>query len=105
MTDKVFIQKAGKVVAENMGDPDFCVEAFAHIMSLSRVQLHRRMRALFHQSSSEFIRSRRLNHAASLLRAKNDNISSVAKKVGFRNMSYFSKCFQKQFGFKPSEYC
>ena len=105
MTDKVFMQKVRKVVAENLTDPDFGVETFANLMSLSRVQLHRRMTALFHQSSSEFIRSQRINRAAALLRAQNDSVSAVAIKIGFSNMSYFSKCFQKQFGVKPSEYC
>ncbi|MBE0639665.1 MAG: hypothetical protein IH598_14195, partial [Bacteroidales bacterium] len=69
MTDKVFMEEARKIVAGNMGDPGFGVEAFARMMSLSRVQLHRRIRALFHQSPGGFIRSRRLSRAAELLKA------------------------------------
>ncbi len=32
------------------------------------------------------------------------NISEIAYETGFTSPSYFSKCFQKKFGYAPSEY-
>lgn len=46
----------------------------------------------------------RLKKAASLLLENQYRINEVSYMVGFNNPSYFSKCFQKQFGMKPGEY-
>jgi AraC-like DNA-binding protein len=73
-------------------------------MSMSRVQLHRKLTALVEQPASEFIRTIRLNKAASLLKKKSGNIAEIAYDVGFTNPSYFSECFRAQFGKLPSEY-
>ncbi|MBQ1696425.1 MAG: AraC family transcriptional regulator, partial [Bacteroidales bacterium] len=32
------------------------------------------------------------------------SISEISERTGFGSVSYFSKCFQKEFGCKPSEY-
>jgi len=60
--------------------------------------------ALTNHSPVELIRSIRLKRAATLLKQKYGNISEVAYVTGFNTPSYFSECFQKQFGLSPSEY-
>jgi DNA-binding response OmpR family regulator len=102
--DRQFLQKAKNIVEENMSDFDFNIENFAEKMCLSRVQLHRKLKALINQSASEFLRIIRLNHAAGLIRSKSGNITQITFEVGFNNLSYFSKCFKEQFGMLPSEY-
>jgi len=72
-------------------------------LTISRVQLHRKLSALVGQSAGDFIRTIRLNKAAQLLKKKSGTISEIAYDVGFSNPSYFSKCFRKQFGKLPSE--
>ena len=102
--DRQFLQKAKNIVEENMSDFDFNIENFAEKMCLSRVQLHRKLKALINRSASEFLRIIRLNHAAGLIRSKSGNITQITFEVGFNNLSYFSKCFKEQFGMLPSEY-
>jgi transcriptional regulator GlxA family with amidase domain len=46
----------------------------------------------------------RLDRAKSLLEQRAGNISEVAVRTGFRNMSYFAKCFKEKFGMNPSEF-
>ena len=43
-------------------------------------------------------------HDFELLRRKAGNISEIAFETGFTSPSYFSKCFQKQYGRLPSDY-
>ncbi len=102
--DKKFLQKAVGVVEEHLQEPEFSVEQFASDMALSRVQLHRKLRALINQSATEFIRTIRLNTAAVLLINKTANISEICYDVGFNNHAYFTSCFHKKFGMTPTEY-
>ena len=44
----------------------------------------------------------RINHAKELLRITNDTMSSIAEKVGYTDARYFSQCFEKVVGMKPS---
>ena len=67
-----FLQKALEVVNANISDTDFDSQAFASEMALSRVQLHRKIKALTNKTTSEFIRTIRLNKAAELLKQQSD---------------------------------
>ena len=46
----------------------------------------------------------RLKRAAQLLQENKYTVSEIGYMVGFTNPSYFTKCFQKQFGIRPSDY-
>ncbi|WP_165822093.1 7TM diverse intracellular signaling domain-containing protein [Hymenobacter edaphi] len=102
--DEVFLNRALGVVEERLADADFSVEQFADAMALSRVQLHRKLKALTDQSTSEFVRTVRLRRAAALLLAQAGNVAEIAEQVGFGNLSYFSKCFREQYRQTPSEF-
>jgi ligand-binding sensor domain-containing protein/signal transduction histidine kinase/DNA-binding response OmpR family regulator len=102
--DQRLLKKALTIIEENMGDSNFSVTEFASKIAMSRVQLHRKIRALTGQSTSEFIRVVRLNRAAQLLKQQHDNITQIAFLVGFNSSSYFSRSFIKHFGVPPSDY-
>jgi len=102
--DQKFLQKAVNVVEENIQEPEFSIEKFAGKMAISRMQLHRKLRALTDQSASKFIRAIRLNRAAQLLLLKSANVSEIALEVGFNSLSWFTRSFQEQFGMSPKEY-
>lgn len=102
--DEVFLTKAKNLVEENMNNFDFTVEQFQQLIGMSRMQLHRKLKALTNSSTSEFIRTIRLQRAAQILRTKGVNVSEAAYSAGFNNLSYFAKCFKEHFGMNPSEY-
>ena len=66
--------------------------------------LPRKIKGLANTTPNEMIQIIRLKKAASLLLENQYRINEVSYMVGFNNPSYFSKCFQKQFGMKPGEY-
>jgi DNA-binding response OmpR family regulator len=103
-TDELFLNRAMTVVEQHLADSSFSVEQFADEMALSRVQLHRKLKALTDQSTSEFVRTVRLRRAAALLQNHAGNVAEVAESVGFANLSYFSKCFRELYHQSPSEY-
>lgn len=102
--DKNFLQKALDAVERHISDPDFNIERLGREIGFSRQQMHRKFKALVDQSTTEFIRTIRLKKAAELLSKKSGTVSEIAFDVGFNTLSYFTKCFQEQFGVKPSEY-
>ncbi len=102
--DEKFLRRIMQIVEERMTDSEFSVEEFSREAGLSRVHLHRKLKALTGQSPSDFIRMMRLKQAAQLLTARAGNIAEVAYQVGFNNLSYFSKCFREEFGILPNEY-
>ncbi|WP_114749784.1 hybrid sensor histidine kinase/response regulator transcription factor [Pleomorphovibrio marinus] len=102
--DEQFLQKVLKIMEEKIMDHLFGVESLSEELGMSRMQLHRKLKALTKLSPGSFIRMMRLKRAAEILSKGGGNVAEVSWQVGFQDPSYFSKCFQKQFGKKPSEY-
>jgi signal transduction histidine kinase/DNA-binding response OmpR family regulator len=102
--DTIFLERAIDLINKNMTDSEFSVEQFAYNIGLSRMQLHRKLKALTDYSTSEFIRVVRLHRAAALLKHKKATVSEIAFEVGFNNLSYFARSFRKHFGKSPSSY-
>ncbi len=102
--EEKFLQKAMAIVEHYMEDPSFSVEVFQRKVNMSRMQLHRKLKALTGYSTTEFIRSQRLKRAVSLLSEGSGNVSEVCYQVGFNSLSYFDRCFHKQYGMSPSKY-
>jgi len=102
--DEKFLEKVLKIMEVNVSNDAFDVEAFGREIGMSRMQLHRKFKALTDQSPGEFIRSYRLKRAAMLLSKNYGNISEVAFSVGFSSLTYFTKCFKDQYGQTPSDY-
>jgi YesN/AraC family two-component response regulator len=102
--DSEFIQKAIAIIEENMEDESFGVEELATEIGMSRSQLYRKLWSITNHSVNDFIRTIRLKRAAQLLGNNSHTVQEARLSVGFANASYFSKCFEKQFGVLPSEY-
>ncbi len=102
--DKQFLNHVQEVMDTNLVESDFSAENFAVALGMSRMQLHRKLKALTGLSTTEFIRSQRLKLAAQLLKKSEINISQVGYAVGFNDHSYFTKCFKKQYGMSPSDF-
>ncbi|AQG78026.1 tetratricopeptide repeat protein [Spirosoma montaniterrae] len=99
-----FLEKTIRIIDEHMADERFSVETLQREMGMSRMQLHRKLKALTNQSASDFIRYIRLQRAADLLKQPGIQITEAAYLSGFTHLSYFAKCFKEQFGVLPSEY-
>ncbi|RCR66855.1 ATP-binding protein [Larkinella punicea] len=99
-----FLEKAIQIIDEHMTDEAFSVEVLQREMGMSRMQLHRKLKALTDQSASDFIRSIRLQRAADLLQQPGIQIAEAAYLSGFQHLSYFTRCFKEQFGRLPSEF-
>jgi len=102
--DEKFLEKVQAALDQNLVESSFSIEDFSKAVGLSRMQLHRKIKALTGLSASEFIRSQRLKLAAQLLKKSDINISQVGYTVGFNDHSYFTKCFKEAYNCTPTEY-
>ncbi|GAB4025489.1 two-component regulator propeller domain-containing protein [Spirosoma koreense] len=99
-----FIDRLTTAVNQHLDDTAFSVEELAAAASLSRVQLHRKLKAIANTTATQFIRDIRLAKAAELLAGGELSVTQVAYAVGFDNLSYFAKVFQEQYRVLPSQY-
>ena len=99
-----FIAKATQVVIANIDNDNFNSETLASEMNLSRVHLHRKLKMIMDETTTEFIKKVRLKEAERLMREGSLNISEISYATGFSSPAYFTVCFSKLFGLSPKEY-
>ncbi|WP_267156247.1 response regulator [Xanthomarina sp. F2636L] len=102
--DEQFLEKIQDVLDHKLTESSFNIEEFSKSVGLSRMQLHRKLKALTGLSATEFIRSQRLKLATDLLKKSDANVSEIGYTVGFNDPSYFSKCFKEAYGCSPSDF-
>jgi signal transduction histidine kinase/ligand-binding sensor domain-containing protein/DNA-binding response OmpR family regulator len=102
--DAKFIRKAMDVFEEHISDSDYTTDSFSRDLSMSRSQLHRKLKVLTSHSATEFFRIIRLKRAARLIEESQLSVEEISYSVGFNSPAYFSKCFKIHFGMTPSDY-
>jgi YesN/AraC family two-component response regulator len=98
-----FLKRLNAILHQNISDETFGIEELCEAMQISRVQLHRKLKALTNLSTSIYIRQVRLLKAQELLQNTEMNISEVAYAVGFKDPAYFTRKFTEVFGKPPRE--
>ncbi|GAB3902688.1 two-component regulator propeller domain-containing protein [Larkinella knui] len=104
LKEQAFLLKAIAVIEQHLAESTFSVEQLSEALNLSQRQLVRKLKALTDQTGVEFIRNRRLERAAVVLRQGNHTVSEVAYQVGFESLSYFTRVFQDKYGVLPSAF-
>jgi AraC-like DNA-binding protein len=100
-TDERLLVKVTQVIEAHIDDSDFTVQKLSENAGIGVKQLYRKIKQLTALTPVEYIRSIRMKKAAILLRQKKFTIAEVMYMVGYSNASYFSKCFQSEFGVTP----
>ncbi|MBA4166345.1 MAG: response regulator [Chitinophagaceae bacterium] len=102
--DKQFLMNLVEIIEENMDEPEFGAASVEKNLSLSKMQLYRRLKTLTGMTPGEFIKHIRLKHAAQLLVTTRLTVSEIFHKTGFNNQSYFFREFKKRYQSAPNEY-
>jgi signal transduction histidine kinase/DNA-binding response OmpR family regulator len=98
-----FIRKVIEVIELHLSEEEFTIEQFGKEVGMSRVQLHRKLKALSGKSASHYLRSVRLSKAKKMIEEQKGNVSEIAYSVGFASPQYFTRCFREEFGYPPSD--
>ncbi len=100
--DEEFLETVRKILEENISDPELNVNSLSKQLNISTTQLYRKLKELTGHSPVDFIRTLKLQKAYGLLSNRSNTVKEVCYLTGFNNMSYFIKCFRKQFGVTPA---
>ncbi|GAB3659582.1 two-component regulator propeller domain-containing protein [Echinicola sediminis] len=102
--DEEFLTQANEAILENLGNENFGVNELADVLCMSQSSLLRKIKGISEMTPNGYIRLVRLKKAAEMLQEAQYTVTEISEKVGFNSPSYFSKCFQKQFGELPKDF-
>lgn len=102
LKEDTFLLKVKELMEQNFADENFGVLQLCHALHLSRMQVHRKLKAVCGKSTAQFIREIRLQKAHQLLKTTDSTVAEVAYSVGFSDPNYFSKVFADFYGYSPS---
>ena len=102
--DEQLLNKITQAIEDAVDDADFSVQRLADEVGVSTKQLYRKIKQLTGHTPVMYIRTVRMKKAALLLCQRKFTVAEVMYMVGYANASYFSKCFQEEFGVTPKNY-
>ena len=101
--DEQLIQKAIRIVEENIDNTNFSVEELSATIGMSRGHLYKKLLSITGKTPVEFIRILRIKRGKQLLEQSQMNISQIAYQVGL-SQNQFTKYFRDEYGCLPSKY-
>ncbi len=97
-----FLQNLDKVFESHYQSEGLKVGFVADCLHMTEKTFNRRLMSHCHTTFSDALRKYRLTKASKLI-LEGEMISNAAFECGFTSPSYFTQCFRKQYGFKPSD--
>ncbi len=103
-TELEFVNRVNAILKTGYHRTGFGVDELGDGLSLTKLQLYRKMKALTNMSPNDYIRYFRVEEAKRLLAMENTQVSEVAAQTGFNNLSGFTKTFKEVTGLTPVEF-
>jgi AraC family transcriptional regulator len=85
-------------------DQNISLDDLAAAACLSKFHFLRLFKTLYRQTPHQFITAVKIEKAKSMLKNNSDDVSRIAKSLGFDNSSSFSRTFYNQVGAYPSQF-
>lgn len=85
-------------------DEDVTVEAVTRELGYTRQYVSGRFHRLTGRLLSQFLKEKRLDKAAKLLKRGNLRITQIARRCGFESENYFRQQFRNRFGMSPRQF-
>jgi len=76
----------------------------ALLANMSPSKLKRLFKQIFGNSIFSYYQEFRMKEATRLLKEEKLSVSDVGYRLGFTNLSHFSRVFQEHIGMKPKQY-
>lgn len=104
VVEKDILAKIEALVMERIDDERLSVFDLSDAMAASERQVYRLVKKITGLTPYEYISEIRMKYVEYLIRkGKVKNASEAARSIGLKNVTTFSRQFEKKFGVKPSE--
>jgi AraC family transcriptional regulator len=103
MDYEVCIQRTLDYIEENLQER-ITLEELAELACFSPFHYHRVFHFLVGESVMDYVRKRRLTHAAIRLIDSDEKVIDIALDLGFQYQESFNRAFKKFFGVSPRQY-
>ncbi|MDR3060959.1 MAG: AraC family transcriptional regulator [Dysgonamonadaceae bacterium] len=97
------IYKIKERILERLDTPPV-IKELATCANMSPTKLQRLFKQIFGNTIFNYYQGFRIKEAARLLKEENMSVSEVGYRLGFTNLSHFSRVFQEHIGMKPKQY-
>lgn len=98
------IRRIKEYIKTNYMNPDLKLEQIAMALDINLQYMCFIFKKQTNLTIGNYILQTRMDMAKRLFQQGKLNVSEVAYKVGFEDVSYFSKCFKKYFGVSPKKF-
>lgn len=98
------VEKIKQYIDENLGDNRLRLESIAAYVHVTPSHLSRMFKRVESLNINDYITTKRIAKACSLLKGTSTPISEISGQIGYSSPYYFSACFKKSMGLSPSEY-
>lgn len=95
---------SAKDLMDSCFEQDLTLEVIAQAAHLAPVYFLREFKKNFHLTPHQYLTQRRIEEAKFLLIARKDPVTEICHRVGFSDLSSFSKLFKARTGFPPERY-
>lgn len=102
-TDKKLLIKCEKYLRDNIGKYTTLNE-LSNIAKMSTSRFLLAFRQYFGTTPYQYLKNLRMNAALTLLLNTEENISSIAKELGYKNSGHFSSIFKSYYSVTPNKY-
>lgn len=80
------------------------IKELAEYAGISFFHFHRILKGVLNEPIAAYIDKVRLDTAVKLIRYSDESMNSISAKIGYNDVSSFSKAFSKEFGISPQEF-
>ena len=102
--DKDFLIQLDEYINEHIHETDLNIDRLAKAMGFGRTKFYQKMTSMVGSSPKEYIRRKRIEKAAELLRDEKITVAEVTYKVGIGTPQYLTTVFKSYYGVTPSQY-
>lgn len=102
--DKDFMAQLDAYIEEHIHETDLNIDRLAKAMGYGRTKFYQKMTSMVGSSPKEYIRRKRIEKAAELLRDEKITVAEISYKVGIGTPQYLTTVFKSYYGVTPTQY-
>ncbi len=98
------MQRVINHILQNMNDTDLTLQSTADALSLNKSYLATLFKKETNKTFTNFVNTKRLEHAIFLLNSTDMQIQEIASNCGIPDVTYFTRIFKAEKGMTPTQY-